>query len=448
MPRHAERLPMHNTPQSPPRIARGGRLFYGWWLAIAGVLNGTLQSLFLGFGFSAFFLPIQEELNASRAALSLAFSFSQLEAGFTGPLNAYLIDRFGPRKVMTVGYLFFAAGFMLLSRAPSLIVFYAAYVFTAIGAGMSGYLPVSITVARWFNRKRSMAVGISQTGDGLGGMLVPLLALSIATFGWRNTALTAGPILLIIGLPLASLFRSKPEDLGLLPDGERRQPQQAYPSGAPAAIPSLSYWDEPLITAWGALRMPAFWLIAGAHSLTLFMVTAVNIHQIPAVVATGLDYHTAALILSLTTGCTVAGRLIFGFLGDRFNPQRALAGCFLVQAVGVLFLAHAQNLAMALVFSVLYGVSFGGRGPLLIGIRSDFFGRRSFATILGVSQTILMAGTITGPVFAGWIYDVTRSYTIAFWIMAAINVFSMALIVAAKKPTYAVQQPAKGEAGT
>ena len=278
-------------------------------------------------------------------------------------------------------------------------------------------------------------------------MLVPLLALSIATFGWRNTALAAGPILLIIGLPLASLFRSKPEDSGLLPDGERPQPQQATLPGAPAVAASLSYWDEPLITAWQALRMPAFWLIAGAHSLTLFMVTAVNIHQIPALVATGLDYHTAALILSLTTGCTVAGRLIFGFLGDRFNPQRALAGCFLVQAVAVLFLAHAQNLAMALVFSVLYGVSFGGRGPLLIGIRSDFFGRRSFATILGVSQTILMAGTITGPVFAGWIYDVTRSYAIAFWIMAAINVFAMALIVAAKKPTYASQKTSKADAG-
>ncbi len=424
----------------------GNRVFYGWWLVGAGALSGTIQSLFLGFGFSAFFLPIQEELSASRAALSLAFSFSQMEAGVTGPLNGYLIDRFGPRKVMTVGYLIFAVGYMLLSRVPSLLFFYVAYVLTAIGAGMSGYLPVSIAVARWFNRRRSIAIGIAQCGDGIGGMLVPILAFSIATFGWRNTALAGGPILLLVGISLSSLFRSKPEDLGLLMDGER--PAQTGPaaSGKAVSTPGTSYWDEPLITLWGALKMPAFWFIACAHSLTLFMVTAVNIHQIPALVSTGLDYATAALVLSVNTGCTVAGRLIFGFLGDRFKPQQALAGCFLVQAVAVLFLAHAQNLAMALVFAVLYGLSFGGRGPLLIAIRSDFFGRRSFATILGISQTILMAGTITGPVFAGWVYDVTRSYAIAFWIMAAINVFAMGLILAAKKPIYTTVQAAKRDA--
>ena len=424
----------------------GNRVFYGWWLVGAGTLSGMIQSLFLGFGFSAFFLPIQEELNASRAALSLAFSFSQMEAGVTGPLNGYLIDRFGPRKVMTVGYLIFAAGYMLLSRAPSIIFFYVAYVLTAIGAGMSGYLPVSIAVARWFNRRRSIAIGIAQCGDGIGGMLVPILAFSIAAFGWRNTALAGGPIVLLVGIALASLFRSKPEDLGLLPDGERPAQTGTDASGKALSNPGTSYWDEPLISTWQALKMPAFWFIACAHSLTLFMVTAVNIHQIPALVSTGLDYATAALVLSVNTGCTVAGRLIFGFLGDHFKPQQALAGCFLVQAVGVLFLAHAQNLAMALVFAVLYGLSFGGRGPLLIAIRSDFFGRRSFATILGISQTILMAGTITGPVFAGWVYDVTRSYTIAFWIMAAINVFSMGLILAAKKPIYATAQAAKRDA--
>ena len=419
----------------PPRMPGGDRFFYGWWLVLAGMLNATAQGLFLGFGFSAFFLPIQADMDTNRAMLSLAFSLSQLEAGFTGPVNAYLLDRFGPRKIMTIGYLIFASGYMLMSQVHSILPFYAAYVLTALGVSLSGFLPVSVTITRWFSRRRGIAIGVSQCGDGIGGMLVPLLALSIATFGWRETALFAGPIILLVGLPIASLFRGKPEDVGLLPDGDKPEQERASSSRSPAERP-LGYWDEPNISVWQALRMPAFWFIACAHSFTLFMVTAVNIHHIPALVSNGLDYNTAALVLSVTTGSTVAGRLFFGFLGDRFNHQWALAGCFLAQAAGVLFLAYAQDIVMALVFAVLYGLAFGGRGPLLIGIRSEFFGRRSFATIMGISQTVLMIGTISGPVFAGWVYDVTQSYAIAFWIMAAINVFSMGLILLARKPTY------------
>jgi len=404
-----------------------------------------MQGLFLGFGFSAFFLPIQGELNTSRAALSAAFSLSQLEAGLTGPLNGYLIDRLGPRRIMTIGYLLFGAGFIFMSLVQSIYWFYAAYIILAIGSSLSGFLPISATMTSWFRRKRAMAVGVSGSGEGLGGILVPLLTLSITTFGWRTTALAIAPILIIIGPLLASLFHRRPEDLGLLPDGDLRTPptaaQTAQSNNADKSsisdsnIAEDSITEEPSFTAWQALRTPGFWLMSAAHSLTLLMVTGVNVHQIPALVNTGLSYNTAALVLSVNTACTVAGRLVFGFLGDYFNRQYALAGCFLLQAAAVIVLAYAHSLGMALLFAVLYGFAFGGRGPLLISIRGDFFGRRSFATIMGMSQTVLMVGTITGPVFAGWVYDVTSSYKLAFLLMAAVNTFAVVLILLARKPS-------------
>lgn len=410
------------------------RIFYGWWLALAGLLGGTLQGLFFGFGFSAFFLPIQSELQTSRAGLSVAFSLSQLEAGITGPVNGYLIDRLGPRRIMTIGYLIFGCGFMVVSQVHSIYAFYAAYVLMALGSSLSGFLPVSATITNWFARRRAIAVGVSQSGEGLGGMLVPLLALSISTFGWRATALGIGPILMVLGLPVASLFRRRPEEFGLRPDGDR--PAALAPVGSASLHPRAEA-EETSLTPREALKTPAFWLISAAHSLTLFMVSGVMVHQIPALVSVGLSYNAAAVVLSVNTACTVVGRLAFGFLGDRFNRQYALAACFLLQAVAVVVLASAQSIGMALVFAVLYGFSFGGRGPLLISIRGDFFGPRAFATIMGMSQTVLMAGTIIGPVFAGWVYDVSGSYRVAFMVMAAINVFAMGVLLAARKPMLA-----------
>ncbi len=417
-----------------------GRIFYGWWLAGAGMIGGTMSGLFLGFGFSAFFLPIQEDLGASRVALSAAFSLSQLEAGIAGPLNGYLIDRLGPRKIMTTGYLLFGVGFLLMSLVQSIYTFYAAYIILAIGSSLSGFLPISAAMTNWFRRRRAIAVGISGSGEGLGGILVPLLALSIVSFGWRTTAMAIAPIVLILGLVLASFFYSRPEDVGLLPDGD---PPDGSPKELSDSLESTSI-EEPSFTTWQALRTSAFWLVAAAHSLTLVMVTGVNVHQIPAFVSAGLSLNTAAIVLSVNTACTVVGRLVFGFLGDYLNRQYALAGCFLLQAVGILVLAFADSLGMALVFAVLYGFAFGGRGPLLISIRGDFFGRRSFATIMGMSQTVLMVGTIAGPVFAGWVYDTTNSYSSAFLLMAAINIFAIVLLLAARKPVMpskAVESP-------
>lgn len=409
-----------------PRLPGKGRIFYGWWLTIAGMAGGAMQGLFLGYGFSAFFLPIQTELGVSRAALSAASSLAQLEAGLTGPLNGWLIDRFGPRRLMMIGYLIFGGGFMLISLSPSLWAFYAAYVMMTFGAGLSGFLAVTSTITNWFSRRRAIAVGLTQTGDALGGMLVPLLAVSIAAFGWRATAFAIGPIIILCGLPLASLFRRRPEDVGLLPDGDPPA-VHATPNATPPRPPDG-------LTARQAIRTPAFWLFSMAHSLTLLMITAINVHQIPALVNAGLAPATAALVLSVTTAATVVGRLTLGFLGDRFDRQRALAGCFLGQAIAVVVLAYADSLLMALVFAVLYGVSFGGRGPLLVSIRGDFFGTRAFATIMGLSQTVLMIGTIIGPVFAGWVYDVSGSYQGAFLVMAGINVIAMGFLLAARKP--------------
>ena len=332
--------------------------------------------------------------------------------------------------MMTLGYLVFGFGFMLISQVHSLFAFYAAYVFLAFGGGLAGFLPVSATVTNWFLRRRAVALGISSSGDGLGGMFVPLLVLSISTFGWRATALAIGPILIVVGLPIASMFRTRPEDHGLGPDGD--PPTEAGLGASAAGAPIAA--EDASLTPQEALRSQAFWLISAAHGLTLIWITAVIVHQIPALVSIGLSTQSAAVVLAVSTGSTMVGRIAMGFAGDRVNRQYALAGCFFFQAVAAVILAYASSIYMALAFAVIHGFTFGGRAPLFISIRGDFFGRRNFATIMGMSQTVLMAGTIIGPVFAGWVYDISNSYSTSFLIMAVINFLSIGVILAARKP--------------
>ena len=406
-----------------------GRLFYGWWLVLAGLMVTSLPSIF---PFSAFFLPIQNELQTSRAGLALAFSLSQIEVGITSPLNGYLIGRFGPRRMMSIGYVFFGCGFMLISQVESLFAFYAAYIFMAFGAAMCGFLPVSATILNWFSRRRATALGLAQSGEGFGGLFVPILVLAIATFGWRTTALAIGPFIIVVGLLLASLFRTRPEDHGLRPDGD---PPIETQFAANALQPSqTAVEEEPSMSPREALRSQGFWLISAAHAVTLVYISAVLVHQIPALVAVGLSQQSAAFVFAVSTGSVMVGRIIMGFIGDRVDHRYALAGMFLTHTIAAIILAYVSNIYMALAFAVLHGLAWGGRAPLFIAIRGDFFGRKNFATIMGMSQSVLMGGTIIGPVFAGWVYDVSNSYSFSFLIMAVINFLSIGLILAARKP--------------
>ena len=404
--------------------------FYGWWLLGAGTVVMAMQGGLYAYGFPAFFVPLAASLGASRGALSLAFSFTRLESSLLGPLEGYMIDRFGPRGIMYIGFALLGLSFILFSMVNSLLHFYLVFPIIALGASLSGFLPVVTAVNNWFSRRRAFATGISSAGVNVGGVLVAVVALSISFYGWRTTAVVIGIVIWLLGFPLAAMMRHKPQPYGYLPDGDT--PEDADDSSGDGTKSAAE--DTPNFTPMQALKTPAFWVIASAHGFSLFIVGSVSIHQIPLLVDAGMSFQTASTILAFMTLVAMVGRVAGGWLGDKLGRKMILIGCFFLMSAGVVVLATAQTVPQAMVYAVLYGLGYGARAPILIALRGEFFGPRNFATIMGLSQPVMVIGTFFGPIAAGFAYDVQGSYRMVFSIIAVINLIGAVLVLFIKKP--------------
>ena len=161
-------------------------IFYGWWLLGAGTIIMVMQGGLYAYGFPLFFVPLAATLGTSRGALSLAFSFTRLESSLLGPIEGYMIDRFGPRGIMYVGFGLLGVSFILFSMVNSLLGFYLVFPIVALGASLSGFLPVVTAVNNWFSRRRGLATGISSAGVNMGGVVLALMALAISSYGWAH----------------------------------------------------------------------------------------------------------------------------------------------------------------------------------------------------------------------------------------------------------------------
>ncbi len=200
---------------------RRPKVFYGWWIALGACASQAVNSGLFFTGFGAFFLPILNEFGTSRAALSGAVSLSRVQTGILGPFEGWLVDRFGPRRVMYVGVTIMGTGYLLLALVGNLTLFYLVFVFgLAAGASLGFGPPPSAAVANWFRRKRGLAFGIYAAGTGVGALMVPGVAFLIAFFGWRGAAAALAFVVFALGYPLASMMRHRPEQYGMVPDGE------------------------------------------------------------------------------------------------------------------------------------------------------------------------------------------------------------------------------------
>lgn len=409
----------------------------------------VIQGGLYGYGFSAFFVPLAATLDTSRGVLSLAFSFTRLESSLLGPVEGFLIDRFGPRGIMHIGFFLFGLSFFLLSIINSLLGFYLVFPLIALGASMAGFLPVVTAVNNWFSRRRGLATGISSAGVNVGGMLVALVALAITAYGWRSTAVILGVTIWVLGFPLAAMMRHRPQQYGYLPDGDiavdDKASSQDTISDSCDSSKSPDIKDTHDFTPVQALKTPAFWFIASAHGFSLFIVGSVSIHQIPLLVDAGISFEASASVLAFMTFVAMIGRVGGGYLGDKFGRKIILVVCFFLMSAGVLVLATSQTVSQAMIYAVLYGLGYGARAPILIALRGEFFGARNFATIMGLSQPVMVIGSFVGPIAAGFAYDVQGSYRMVFTIIAAVNLIGAILVFFIKKPKIPASRNVLGE---
>lgn len=414
-----------STDGAPP--GRRGPFFYGWWIVIGGFGMQTLNGSLLLHSFGAYVVLLQDDFGWSRTSLALAFSLQRAESGLLGPLQGWMLDRFGPRRVMYAGVVIFGVGFMLFSQIDSLPAFYATFLVIAIGSSLASFLSIATAVVNWFDRRRSMALAIMSIGLAAGGLTQPLVVAALDAFGWRSVAFASGVLVIVIGMPLSSLVRHRPEDYGYRPDGAAAP---TAGSGTAAGGPV-----EVNFTAAQAMRTRAFWFIGFAHAAALLVIGAVMVHLVPHIhESLGYSLTAAASVVTLMTVFTVLGQLSGGYLGDRIDKRAIMAVAMVGHAVALLLLAFATALWMVVAFAVINGVAWGARGPLTQSLRADYFGRESFGTIMGFSSLIIMLGMTLGPVVAGLSYDMTGNYQSGFTLLAVVAGLGTFLFLFAKKP--------------
>ncbi len=420
---------------------RLARPFYGWWIVGAAVVLQALPAGLLQQAYGAYVVLLEREFGWNRTTLSGAFSVVRMEEGLLGPLQGVLLDRFGPRTVMRVGTVVFAAGFFVFARIDSVVGFYGAFMIMAIGASLAGFLSVTTAIVNWFDRKRSMAMGIALLGTAVGGLLLPLVVWGLEAWGWRAMANISGAIILIVGLPFVQIIRHKPEHYGLLPDG--RTPTEVLPAvdGVEAA-PLLP--EEPAsFTTRDAMRTRAFWFISLAHTASVLVVSVVMVHFV-AYATTDLGYSlkAAAGIVTLQTITNLIGRPLGGWVADLTSSRLVTIVAMLGHAVALLLLAYATAPWMIVAFALLNGLAWGARVPVVVSMRAEYFGSRSFGAIMGVSSLVVTLGGVIAPVVAAWAYDATQSYTASFTILAILSGLGSLFLVFLPKPTRAPDAPA------
>lgn len=434
---------MFNVPDTTQRPAR--KIFYGWWIVGAGFALQAINGGLLFHGFTVYFLPLQDQFGWSGALIAGGFSLSRFESAILGPIQGWAVDKYGPRLIMLGGIILFGIGFFIFSAVNSIFTFFLAFAFLSVGSSLGGFLSISATITQWFARKRSLAMGISMTGMGLGGVMVPAIAWSVSNQGWQTTAFISGILVWLIGIPAALLMRHKPETYGLLPDGDL----PAVVEGGVSNGSQASYGSDGSFTAREALRTPAFWLISAGHASALLVVSTVSIHQVPHMVHNvGLSLEAAGGMVAVLLAVTVVGQLGGGYVADRMNKKFLLVVCMLGHAVGMLFLAYATTVPQLLIFAVLHGLAWGVRGPTIQAIRADYFGRASFGTIMGFSSMVIMMAMIAAPIFAGWMADLRGGdYQLPFTILAGLVGLGSIFFMFARKPVLKANLIAEGVSG-
>ncbi len=417
-------------------ITKRKKIFYGWWIVLASsILNFVSGGTFL-YGFTVFFNPIRQAFGWGAAITSFAASFRGLETGFLDPVVGFLVDKIGPRKLMLFGWGIVGLGFLLMSRMNSLWQFYGAFLLVATGMCFGSFVVMVTAIAHWFHKKRSRALALIYVGMGASGIIAPLLALSINQFGWRTTLVIIGIASLVIGIPLSVLMRHKPSQYGYLPDGETRETMPEATTVSKGAAEHESVSSAIGFTAKEAMKTRAFWLFSLVFLFQHTATSAVMIHIVPYLESVNVPSAIAATAVTGMTLCSLIGRLGFGFLGDFANKRYLIAIALAVQTLGLFIFSFADvsKAWLIVLFLLTYGPGYAGTIPLRPALQADYFGTRSFGTIMGWMALISMFGGLVSPVFAGWVYDTTGSYRLVWRLFALTTVPAIPLILLAKPP--------------
>ena len=398
------------------QLSKGlSELFYGHIVVVASFFI-VLAMYSLRFSFGVFFKPVLNEFGWTRAMTAGAFSLSMLMEGLFGIVMGGLTDRLGPRMVLTLCGFLLGIGCFLMSQISALWQLYMFYGLI-MGAGMGGaVVPLLSTVARWFVKKRGMMSGVVLAGTGISALVVaPVADWLISTYDWRSSFIIMGSVVFVGVILPAQLLRRDPSLMGQMPYGNNCEEEQRVKLGTEGVA-----FKEALCTT-------QFWMIFSMLICFGFCMFTVTVHIVPHATDIGISVTRATRILAAIGGLSILGRVILGSAADRIGSKRIYLIGFILMAVVLFWVVAIKEVWMLYLFACVFGFAQGGMGASESPLVAEIFGLKSHGLIFGVAGFGFTVGAAMGPFQAGYLFDRTGSYQMAFSACAVMGIVGLLL---------------------
>ena len=415
-------------------VGHKGQSFFGWWMVAIGATSNFIASVHSSAA-TVFFLPVTQELGLSRAALGLVFSLSRMEGGIEGPIAGWVIDRFGPRIPTLITASIGGVGFLLLATVHSYLGFLVIYLgLMSVGFNVVSGHTMHAVANLWFIRYRTRVMSIFSSVVRLGhAIFTPLVAIIVLNYGWRTGSILSGILVLGVILPVTYFMRRSPESEGQLPDGDQPSTVKLNPTESTTSDSQAGGLTKDF-TAKAALRTPAIWIISANLAARSCIMSALHVHFIPIFVWMGLSQQMGANLTGLIGLIAIPLILIMGWLGDRLSKRMILLVTQMAYLPAMLVVVYSHSFWAIALFVVLMAVG-ESMAPVIRSIVGEYYGRKAFATLNGIMTSISTISAVT-PVFAGWVYDQTESYSIAFIVFGAIAALASFALLFLRNPSY------------
>jgi MFS family permease len=414
-------------------------IFYGWWIVAAAFLNLFLAVGVIFYGFPVFYSAFVKSLGFTRAQVTQGFLFGFLFAGLPfGLLAGAVIDRIGVRWVILSGVGLIGFSLLLMGSITKLWQYEILCIIEVLGYVLAGPISNQVLVTRWFRARRGRAMGYAYLGLGTGGVVSPLLVdFLIRTVGWRHALEGIGSLILAALVPVGIwITRSTPAELGLSPDG-------LDTSNAPGGV-----LEQPVSASKGvaaAVRTANFWLILAGATLVIGAIGAVIQHFILFLKDQGYSGTTASRFSTALLASSLGGRVLVGYLADRFQKKNLMALFYLLIGASILMLSAAHQPVAVWAFAVVFGFSMGADYMLIPLVVAECFGAASLGKLLALIVMGYSLGQWGAPWIAGTIFDARHSYELAWKIMAFAGLLGAGIIYAVRPPP---QQNSPGRVGS
>lgn len=404
------------------------KLYYGYIIVLISFLI-----LFTHAGqrtsFGVLLKPILEELGSTRSMVSSVFSLSILVNAVVAVPVGRLVDRIGPRPIITVSGILLGAGYLLMTQTTAIWQMYLTYGLL-VGAGSALYVPIMSTVVRWFDKRRNTMLGITAVGNSVGVMVLPLLtSYLISIQGWRFSLMVLGIIITSILVISSQFLKKEPEGAG----SEAHSAGSRKPTGADTYKTDFSIGK--------ALHTGNMWLFILLYIFLGFSCFTYSVHIVPYATDLGISPTRAATVLTITGVAGIAGRLAWGWIGDRRGVSLVILFGLISRLVAMVLALFTTELWGIYLSAVIFGFSLGAniQGSSWL---AHVFGTGAIGTLMGICTIGYTIGSAVGPYIAGYIHDSTGSYQWAFIIL--ILVILAGLVVTKLLPQAKVERHPAG----